>query len=349
MLSSLRSIGDRNGTHCYYYRIEQVLMRKRGPTKYFRLDDTSYSALARSVAGQLIRRLGTGSDALAQVLKVVDHTRDRMADTAASPVEPWQGTQDQTYERKGSYSSADARTRQAQLDTIRRLALAAEFRDDDTGAHIVRVGGYSALIAKKLELPAEKVQLIYHAAHLHDVGKIGIPDRILMKRGRLSDEEFDIVKTHTTIGAEILADPEAEVLRLARHIALSHHERWDGKGYPLNLSKGEIPLAARIVSLADSFDAITSDRPYRRGFQVNEACKIIELESEKQFDPEIVAVFLDNIDQILAIMRMVNRPWNSVALDEDQNETEAMAENPTGSQDLGHRHDKELKNAFEEE
>jgi len=163
------------------------------------------------------------------------------------------------------------------------------------------VGGYSALIAEKLGLPDAEVRTIYYAAHLHDVGKIGIPDSILRKRGKLSEEEFEIMKTHTTIGSRILADSDVEVLRIAQQIALCHHERWDGKGYPQGITAYGIPLVARIVSLADTFDAITSQRPYRRARSVEEAFEIIEAESEKQFDPAAVAVFLANIDPILKI------------------------------------------------
>ena len=190
---------------------------------------------------------------------------------------------------------------EAYLDTIYRLALAAEYRDEDTGNHIVRMSRYSALIAEKLGLPAKEVQNIRYAAPMHDVGKIGIPDNILLKPGKLTDEEFDIIKTHSAIGAKILANSKAEILKVAEQIALSHHEKWNGKGYPQGLFRDNIPLTGRIVSLADAFDALTSKRPYKDPFPVEVACDIIKQERGQHFDPDIVDIFLENIDEILKI------------------------------------------------
>jgi putative two-component system response regulator len=187
------------------------------------------------------------------------------------------------------------------LDTIHRLVLAAEYKDEDTGAHIVRMSRYSALIAAKLGLPDEEVQNIQYAAPMHDVGKIGIPDNILMKPGKLTDEEFDFMKTHTTIGAKILVDSKAEILQLAQQIAISHHEKWNGRGYPQGLAGDTIPLAARIVGLTDVFDALTSKRPYKDPFPVEVALDIIKKERGEHFDPDVVNVFFENIDEILKI------------------------------------------------
>ena len=133
---------------------------------------------------------------------------------------------------------------EAYLDTIYRLVLAAEYKDEDTGDHIKRMSRYCALIAEKLGLPAGEVQNIRYAAPMHDVGKIGIPDNILLKPGKLTEEEFDIIKTHSTIGAKILANSKAEILNVAEKIALSHHEKWNGKGYPQGLSDDNIPLGS---------------------------------------------------------------------------------------------------------
>ena len=194
----------------------------------------------------------------------------------------------------------------AYLDTINRLVLAAEYKDEDTGDHIMRMARYSALIAEKLCLPARDVQNIFYAAPMHDVGKIGIPDSILMKPGKLTAEEFEIIKTHTTIGAKILANSESEILNIAEQIALSHHEKWNGKGYPQGLSGDEIPLFGRIVGLADVFDALTSRRPYKNPFSVEVALDIIKKDRGKHFDPEVVDVFLENIDEVLQIKASVN-------------------------------------------
>ena len=197
--------------------------------------------------------------------------------------------------------SANQELQESYLDTIHRLVLAAEYKDEDTGAHIVRMSRYSVLIAAKLGLPGEEVQNIQYAAPMHDVGKIGIPDNILMKPGKLTDEEFDFMKTHTTIGAKILVDSKAEILQLAQQIAISHHEKWNGRGYPQGLAGDTIPLAARIVGLTDVFDALTSKRPYKDPFPVEVALDIIKKERGEHFDPDVVNVFFENIDEILKI------------------------------------------------
>ncbi len=195
---------------------------------------------------------------------------------------------------------------EAYLDTIYRLVLAAEYKDEDTGEHILRMSHYSALIAEKLGLSAKEAQNISYAAPMHDVGKIGIPDSILMKPGKLTEEEFEIIKTHSTIGAKILANSKAEILKVAEQIALSHHEKWNGKGYPQGLSGDNIPLAARIVGLADVFDALTSKRPYKSPYPVEVACDIIKKDRSQHFDPDIVDVFMENIDEVLKIKAKVH-------------------------------------------
>jgi putative two-component system response regulator len=187
------------------------------------------------------------------------------------------------------------------LDTIHRLVLAAEYKDEDTGDHILRMSRYSALIAEKLGLPANDVQNILYAAPMHDVGKIGIPDSILLKPGKLTEGEFGIMKTHTIIGANILAYSKVELIRVAEHIALSHHEKWNGKGYPQGLAGEDIPIAARIVGIADVFDALTSKRPYKDPYPIDKAWDIIKNERAEHFDPDITDVFLKHMDQIAKI------------------------------------------------
>jgi len=190
---------------------------------------------------------------------------------------------------------------EAYLDTIHRLVLAAEYKDEDTGDHIVRMSRYSALIAEKLSLPAIDVQNIRYAAPMHDMGKIGIPDNILMKPGKLTDEEFDFMKTHTNIGAKILANSKADILQLAQQIAVSHHEKWNGRGYPQGHSGDKIPLVGRIVGLADVFDALTSRRPYKDPYPAEVAVDIIKKERGEHFDPEVADAFLENLDGFLKI------------------------------------------------
>lgn len=184
---------------------------------------------------------------------------------------------------------------EAQIEIIERLAIAAEFRDDNTGQHTQRVGQMSALLARQLGLPDSQVSLIGRAAPLHDVGKIGVPDTILMKRGKLTRAEFDIVKQHTVIGARILSGGKFPLLRLAEEIAFSHHERWDGDGYA-GMRGTDVPLAGRIVAVADVFDALTQQRPYKRAWPVAEAIAEIDRQRERQFDAGVVDAFLRVID-----------------------------------------------------
>jgi putative two-component system response regulator len=184
----------------------------------------------------------------------------------------------------------------AQIEIIERLARAAEFRDDNTGQHTERVGQMAALLGKQIGLPDTQVALIRRAAPLHDVGKIGIPDSILLKQGKLTDEEFDLVKTHTTIGARILSGSRFPILRLAEEIAFNHHERWDGNGYA-GVSRESIPLVGRIVAVADVFDALTQKRPYKAAWPVGEAVAEIERQRARQFDPSLVDAFIRIIER----------------------------------------------------
>jgi putative two-component system response regulator len=190
-------------------------------------------------------------------------------------------------------------------DTINRLVIASEYKDEDTHDHIVRMSRYSALIAEKLGFTANAVTNMLFASPMHDVGKIGIPDAIMHKPGKLTAEEFDNIKTHTLIGAKILEDSNSDILKLAKTIALTHHERWDGNGYPHKLAESAIPLPGRIVNLADTFDALTTRRPYKDPYPVDVACKIIMDERGRQFEPSIVDIFLENIDEIIKISEEV--------------------------------------------
>ena len=176
---------------------------------------------------------------------------------------------------------------EAQHEILSRLALAAEYRDDQTGEHTRRVGHMSALLARELGLSDEEAELIRQAAPLHDLGKIGIPDGVLMKPGRLTQEEFLTMKTHTDIGASLLSGSRFPLLRLAQEIARTHHEWWNGGGY-FGMVGEAIPLASRIVSVADTFDAITHDRPYRAAASIRAALEELRREAGRQFDPKVV-------------------------------------------------------------
>ena len=201
--------------------------------------------------------------------------------------------------RTESIKHAFEKIKVASLDTVYRLCRAAEYKDEDTGAHIERMSHYSTAIARKFGCDEEFVENLLFAAPMHDIGKIGIPDRILQKPGKLEPDEWEIMKTHTTMGAEILKDGNAEFIKLGEAIAISHHEKWDGRGYPNGLQGADIPLAARIVALADVFDALTTKkRPYKPAFSNEKACSIIREEKGNHFDPQVVDVFFHSFDEI---------------------------------------------------
>ena len=189
----------------------------------------------------------------------------------------------------------------ASIDTILRLSRAAEYRDQDTGAHIRRVSNYAAAIARRMGLNESAVETILYAVPMHDVGKIGIPDKILLKPGKLDPDEREIMKQHTTIGASILEGSDTEFIKLAAVIAITHHERWDGNGYPNRLKGSKIPLGGRITAIADVFDALTSKRPYKKPFPVGKSLRTIKLSRGTHLDPDVVDAFFSIKDEILSI------------------------------------------------
>ncbi|HKO16670.1 MAG TPA: HD domain-containing phosphohydrolase [Gemmatimonadaceae bacterium] len=192
-------------------------------------------------------------------------------------------------------ASVRQRTRQldeAQIEVLERLASAAEFRDDDTGRHTRRVGELAARLGRALGLADERVEIVRRAAPLHDVGKIGIPDSILLKPGRLTPREREIMRSHTVIGAGMLSGGSSALVRAAERIARSHHEHWDGGGYPDGIAGEEIPVEARLVAVADYLDALTHDRPYRKAWTLERAIAGIRAARGRQFDPEVVDALL---------------------------------------------------------
>lgn len=180
----------------------------------------------------------------------------------------------------------------SRLEIIERLSRTAEFRDDVTGEHTRRVGELAGRISELLGLPEDTVEKIRRAAPLHDLGKVGIPDHILLKPGPLTPDEFEVIKTHTSIGAELLSGGKSELMQMAEEIAACHHERWDGEGYPRGLRGEDIPLPARVVAIADVFDALTHDRPYRRAQPISDVLDAMVDSRGTQFDPAIIDVFL---------------------------------------------------------
>ena len=183
--------------------------------------------------------------------------------------------------------------RETQLEVVRRLAQAAESRDGDTGQHIERMSVLCERLALAAGLSAKDAELLRHASALHDIGKIAIPDRVLLKPGKLDDEEWEIMKTHAELGANMLADSRTDLLQLAEVVARTHHERWDGTGYPAGLAGEEIPLVGRICTIADVYDALTSARPYKEAWPAAEALAEIRRQSGRQFDPAMVEAFLE--------------------------------------------------------
>jgi HD-GYP domain-containing protein (c-di-GMP phosphodiesterase class II) len=181
----------------------------------------------------------------------------------------------------------------AQAETVRRLSMAVEFRDEDTGAHIERIGRFSTLLAESIGMSVEFCRRMSHAAPLHDVGKVAIPDAILLKPASLTDEERAIVETHAEEGHRLLRGSSSSILDMGATIALSHHERWDGSGYPRGLTREEIPIEGRIVAIADVFDALTSHRVYRKAFSVEKAVEMMLEESDRHFDPVLLHAFME--------------------------------------------------------
>ena len=201
--------------------------------------------------------------------------------------------QRQNYQLEDKVRERTQELEESQIEILDRLAHAAEYRDDDTGEHIKRVGLICAHIAAALRLPEKSLELIRLASPLHDVGKIAIPDSILLKPGKLTPEEFAVVKTHTTIGSRLLANGRSDLIKMAEIIALTHHERWDGTGYPQGLAGEAIPIEGRITSVADVFDALTHKRPYKPAWPTEEAIAEIKKQAGRQFDPTVTDAFLE--------------------------------------------------------
>jgi putative two-component system response regulator len=185
---------------------------------------------------------------------------------------------------------------------IRRLGRAAEYRDDETGNHVLRVGHYSRLIAETHGLGQKASGIIFAAAPMHDVGKIGIRDSILLKPGKLDAAEWEVMRRHPAIGAEIIGDHDSDLLQAARSISLTHHERWDGRGYPAQLKGEAIPLEGRIVAIADVFDALISRRPYKPAYNVDDSLKIMDAQEGSHFDPALMDAFRRTLPEILDVV-----------------------------------------------
>lgn len=189
---------------------------------------------------------------------------------------------------------------QSRLEIIKRLGRAAEYKDNETGNHILRMSHFAHMLARAAGLSQEQADNILLAAPMHDIGKIGIPDNILLKPGKLDPDEWEIMKTHVNIGADLLDGTDIPLLVMARNIALSHHEKWDGSGYPKGLSGENIPIEGRICAICDVFDALTSQRPYKKAWPVEEAVAFVRSQKGKHFDPDLVELFESILNEVLS-------------------------------------------------
>lgn len=187
------------------------------------------------------------------------------------------------------------------LQVIQQLGRAAEYKDDDTGLHVIRMSHYARLLAEAAGFGADRTEQLFYASPMHDIGKLGIPDVILKKPGRLNDEEWTVMKRHPTIGAGIIGRQSSELLECARLVALTHHEKWNGSGYPRGRAGEDIPVEGRIVAICDVFDALTSERPYKHAWTVEDACSLLVREAGQHFDPTLVPRFLERLPELLAI------------------------------------------------
>jgi len=207
----------------------------------------------------------------------------------------------QVREKTKELQNALDEVQKSERDIISILGKTAEYRDNETSAHTIRVGEMSAFIAKKLGWDDEQTELMRLAAPMHDMGKVGIADNILLKPGKLTDDEFDIMKQHATIGYSILCQKKTPLLKLAAQIALTHHEKYNGLGYPHGLSADKIPLSGAIVAVVDVFDALLSERPYKKAFSLEKTVSILQSDSGTHFNPKIVDIFIENLDEIVGI------------------------------------------------
>lgn len=198
--------------------------------------------------------------------------------------------------------------RRTRLQVVQRLGMAAEYRDEETGNHILRMSHICALLARAVDWSEAGCDLILNASPMHDIGKIGIPDAILLKPGKFEPHEWEIMKTHAAIGGKLLEGDDSILMRMAREIALTHHEKWDGSGYPNGLAGEAIPQAGRIVALADVFDALTSVRPYKKAWTVEAAVQLIRDNRGRHFDPDLVDVFLQELPGIAEIRKRFSEP-----------------------------------------
>jgi len=208
---------------------------------------------------------------------------------------------DQNRALESKVQQRTAELNETRQEIIKRLGRAAEFKDNETGMHVIRMSHYSRIIAKAIGMDDEEADLLLNASPMHDIGKIGIPDNVLLKPGKLDDDEWNLMRQHPEFGANIIGEHDSGLLKMALIVARTHHEKWNGKGYPNGLAGEEIPLVGRIVAVADVFDALTTERPYKDAWPVEKAVNLIKEEAGEHFDPALVQAFVDSLPEILAI------------------------------------------------
>jgi putative two-component system response regulator len=256
-------------------------------------------------------------------LRVANHVRIKKLSELARDMNDI--LEQQVVKKTAALRDALGRSQQAELEISLRLGRAAEFRDTETGMHIRRISELSYELARLAGLPDEECEIIRHASPLHDVGKIGIPDSILLKPGKLTDSEFHTMKTHSVIGAKILSDAEQfPTIKAGQIIALQHHEKWNGSGYPFGLSGTDIHIYGRIVMIVDVFDALTSERSYKKAFPLDNAVEIMRDGKGNFFDPELLDMFLGNLDRFVQIKEGLRDVF---PVDEETSESEFIAVN----------------------
>ncbi len=209
--------------------------------------------------------------------------------------------EEKVQERTRELREAHDELQESRLDVVWRLGRAAEYRDNETGLHIIRMSQIAAVLGRAYGMEEEEADLLLVASPMHDIGKLGIPDGVLLKPGKLDDDERKVMQSHAQIGADILVGGNSDLMIMAYEIALTHHEKWDGSGYPNGIQGEDIPLSGRISAIADVFDALTSERPYKKAWSVDEAMDLIRSESGKQFEPRLVELLEEKLPKVLEI------------------------------------------------
>jgi len=243
------------------------------------------------------------SETLALEIGAVDYITKPIAPTVVrARVKTHLALFDLNHELERQVQERTEKLRRTRLQIIQGLGRASEYKDNETGMHVMRMSNYARLLAKAAGMHDQAVELVFHAAPMHDIGKIGIPDSILLKPSQLNEQEWKVMQTHPAIGVGIIGDThDSELLNLASVVAMTHHEKWNGKGYPKGLAGEDIPIEGRIVAVADVFDALTSERPYKKAWSVEDAMDLLRRETGEHFDPQLIPLFEEILPEILKI------------------------------------------------